>query len=79
MSTMGRLAFVHHPFTFDTPCSSFIYSLGCWVLPKYQTEQILSEYLWVWVTGLSMLLLYFAMYFILKLGPGGWVNGIPCK
>jgi len=44
-------------------------------LPKYQAEQLLSEYLWVWITGLSMLLLYIIMYLVLD----EWViidNGI---
>ena len=75
MSTMDQLTFVHS-LTSDIPSNSLIYSLGCWVLPKYQTEQIISEYFWVWFTGLNMLLLYSAMCLVLKFG---WANGTPCK
>ncbi|KAF9531285.1 hypothetical protein CPB83DRAFT_132739 [Crepidotus variabilis] len=42
----------------------------CWILPKWKTEQIVTEYLWVWLAALSMLILYTIMYCVMK----GWIN-----
>jgi phosphotransferase system glucose/maltose/N-acetylglucosamine-specific IIC component len=32
--------------------------LGCWILPQFQAEQILTVYLWVWLAALFMIILY---------------------
>jgi hypothetical protein len=39
--------------------------LGCWILPHYQSEHIVTEYLWVWLAGLVMLILYGIMFAII--------------
>ncbi|KAF8800227.1 hypothetical protein BYT27DRAFT_7263126 [Phlegmacium glaucopus] len=40
----------------------------CWILPKYKAEQIVTEYLWVWLSGLSMIILYGIMFAVIR----GW-------
>ena len=44
--------------------------LGCWILPQYQAERIVTEYLWVWLSGLVMLILYGIMFAIIR----GWLD-----
>jgi hypothetical protein len=41
---------------------------GCWILSKFKTEKIVTEYLWMWTAGLAMLILYPIMFFVMK----GW-------
>jgi hypothetical protein len=40
--------------------------LGCWILPQYQAERIVTEYLWVWLSGLFMIILYGIMFAIIR-------------
>jgi hypothetical protein len=50
-------------------------SLGCWIIPKFKAEAIVTEYLWVWFAGFSMLVLYTIMFLVMR----GWFiidNGI---
>ena len=46
------------------PLDSESYSslLGCWILPQFQVERIVTEYLWIWLAGLSMIILYGIMF-----------------
>ncbi|KDR67559.1 hypothetical protein GALMADRAFT_79777 [Galerina marginata CBS 339.88] len=47
----------------------------CWILEKYETELIVTEYLWVWVSGFSMIILYGIMFVVMR----GWFiidNGV---
>ncbi|CAA7260692.1 unnamed protein product [Cyclocybe aegerita] len=47
----------------------------CWIVTEYKVEQIVTEYLWVWVAGLSMAILYTLMFVVMR----GWFiidNGI---
>lgn len=39
--------------------------LGCWILPQFQAEQIVTEYLWVWLAGFFMIILYGIMFAII--------------
>jgi len=48
---------------------SFI-SLGCWILPHFQPERIVTEYLWVWLAGLFIIILYGIMFAIIR----RWIN-----
>lgn len=32
--------------------------LGCWIHKEYDTEQIIFEYLWMWIAAFTMLILY---------------------
>lgn len=43
---------------------------GCWILPNWRVEQIVTEYLWVWFSALSMLVLYTLMFCVMK----GWIS-----
>jgi hypothetical protein len=40
----------------------------CWIVNEFKTEQIVTEYLWVWMAGLVMAILYPIMYVVMK----GW-------
>ena len=40
--------------------------LGCWILPQFQAERIVTEYLWVWLAGLFMTILYGIMFAIIR-------------
>ncbi|KAF9523495.1 hypothetical protein CPB83DRAFT_862794 [Crepidotus variabilis] len=42
----------------------------CWILPNWRVEQIVTEYLWVWFSALSMLVLYTLMFCVMK----GWIS-----
>ncbi|KAF5328786.1 hypothetical protein D9619_011660 [Psilocybe cf. subviscida] len=47
----------------------------CWIEKRFKAEQIVTEYLWVWVAGLSMIVLYTIMFLVIR----GWFiidNGI---
>jgi len=37
----------------------------CWILPQFQAERIVTEYLWVWLAGLFMIILYGIMFAII--------------
>ena len=43
----------------------FFSLLGCWILPQFKAEQIVTEYLWVWLAGLFMIILYGIMFAII--------------
>ena len=49
------------------PLESESYSslLGCWILPQFQAERIVTEYIWVWLAGLFMIILYGIMFAII--------------
>jgi len=38
----------------------------CWILPRFEAEGIVTEYLWVWLAGLSMIILYGIMFAIIR-------------
>ncbi|KAH6906560.1 hypothetical protein BKA70DRAFT_1287996 [Coprinopsis sp. MPI-PUGE-AT-0042] len=38
----------------------------CWVVPFFKTEQIVTEYLYMWIAAFFMLILYVAMFVVLK-------------
>jgi len=40
----------------------------CWIKAPFKAEQIVTEYLWVWVAGLLMIILYTMMFLVMK----GW-------
>ena len=41
-------------------------SYWCWIVNKYKAEQIVSEYLWVWSTMVSLILLYGFMFLVIR-------------
>ncbi|KAH9484864.1 hypothetical protein JR316_0001766 [Psilocybe cubensis] len=41
----------------------------CWILQEFKTEQIVTEYLWVWSAGILMVILYGIMFVVMR----GWV------
>jgi hypothetical protein len=48
---------------------------GCWITEAFQAEKIVTEYLWVWVAGVVMTILYTIMFAVMR----GWFiidNGI---
>jgi hypothetical protein len=48
-------------------CHKLIEGLvGCWVGAKYLPERILGEYVWLWFTGLSSVVLYILLYFCIR-------------
>ncbi|KAF9050156.1 hypothetical protein BJ165DRAFT_1525431 [Panaeolus papilionaceus] len=38
----------------------------CWIQEDFPTERIVAEYLWVWISGFSMILLYGAMFLVVR-------------
>ena len=53
--------------------------LGCWILPQFQFERIVTEYIWLWLAGLFMIILYGIMFAIIhrwiKIAHGiQWLN-----
>ena len=44
----------------------YLIFLGCWILPQFQAERIVTEYLWVWLAGLFMIILYGIMFAIIR-------------
>lgn len=50
-------------------------NIGCWIEKRFKAEQIVTEYLWVWVAGFLMIILYTIMFLVIR----GWFvidNGI---
>jgi len=48
---------------------------GCWIKSEFKTEQIVTEYLWVWMAALLMAILYTIMFIVMR----GWFiidNGV---
>lgn len=41
-------------------------SIGCWIPSRFRTEQLLSEYLWVWLAAFSMIILYGIMFLVMR-------------
>lgn len=44
--------------------------LGCWITDEFKAEQIVTEYLWVWLSGFSMFILYGIMFAVIH----RWMN-----
>jgi len=42
----------------------------CWILPQFQAERIVTEYLWVWLAAFFMTILYGIMFAIIH----QWIN-----
>ncbi|KAF8674985.1 hypothetical protein RHS04_06957 [Rhizoctonia solani] len=38
----------------------------CWINPKYSTERLVGEYLWLWVAGFGNLLVYIPLFLLLR-------------
>jgi len=38
----------------------------CWILPQFPAEQIVTEYLWVWLAAFFMIILYGIMFAIIR-------------
>ena len=55
---------------FLTLKSVYLILLGCWILPQYQAERIVTEYVWVWLAGLFMIILYGLIFAIIR----RWIN-----
>jgi hypothetical protein len=67
--------FFHHVHLLLTKNLIVCRLLGCWIIPKFKAEAVVTEYLWVWLAGFSMLVLYTIMFFVMS----GWFiidNGI---
>lgn len=43
---------------------------GCWILATHESAQIATEYLWVWIAALSMLIFYPVMFLLMR----GWIG-----
>ena len=43
---------------------------GCWIKSEFKTEQIVTEYLWVWLAAFLMAILYTIMFAVMR----GWLN-----
>jgi hypothetical protein len=44
---------------FASPVFEFILRfLGCWITPQYPEERIALEYLWVWLTAFTNIIIY---------------------
>ena len=53
---------------------------GCYINSKYSTERIVADYLWVWVTGIVMVILYSYMAFTMyHAGLGPAIGAIMAK
>ena len=51
---------------FDRPT---VFSLkGCWIKSDFKKEQIITEYLWVWLAAVLMAILYTIMFGVMR----GW-------
>lgn len=49
--------------------------IGCWIEKPFKTEQVVTEYLWVWTAGVVMAILYTIMFVVIR----GWFiidNGV---
>lgn len=42
----------------------------CWITDEFKAEQIVTEYLWVWISGFSMIILYSIMFAVIH----RWMN-----
>jgi hypothetical protein len=49
----------HEPYYGDT-------GYWCWIIHKWEFEGIVTEYLWVWLAGFSMIILYGIMFAIIR-------------
>lgn len=38
----------------------------CWIVPEWRTEQIVSEYAWVWTAAIAMVVLYGIMFLVMR-------------
>jgi hypothetical protein len=41
---------------------------GCWIKSEFETEQIVTEYLWMWLAAFLMAILYTIMFIVMR----GW-------
>ena len=39
--------------------------IGCWILPTHKTAQLMSQYLYMWSTAITMVILYGVMFLIM--------------
>ena len=62
---MERRGTVSHV-SFCGPVSYQIDVKGCFVRTGFKTEQITSEYLWVWMAALLMTILYIVMFIVMR-------------
>jgi hypothetical protein len=53
------------------PNLSFIFILlGCWILPRFKAESVVTEYLWVWLAAIFMIIFYGIMFASIR----RWIN-----
>ena len=50
--------------------SVYLILLGCWILPRFRAEQIVTQYLWVWLAAFFMIILYGIMFAVIR----RWIN-----
>jgi len=55
---------------FIRPLIDIIQPKGCWIKPTYLAAQIVTEYLWVWLAGFVMLVLYSINFLLMR----GWIG-----
>ena len=58
--------------------SVYLILLGCWILPQFRVEQIVTQYLWIWLAAFLMIILYGIMFAVIR----RWFNithGIPWR
>ena len=62
--TMGIQGTVclYHFFVGFPQVDLYSFLLGCWIISKFETERIVTEYLWVWLSGFFMITLYGIMF-----------------
>jgi len=72
---MEKRGTVSHVFSGCSPCPYQINVQGCFLRQGFKKEQLITEYLWVWISAFLMAILYCIMFVIMR----GWFvidNGI---
>src|SRR5260221_13441009 len=67
---MGQLSSVRSFCLSICPLIDIIKPKGCWIKPNYLAAQIVTEYLWVWLAGFVMLVLYSINFLLMR----GWIG-----
>src|SRR6266446_356608 len=72
---MGMRAIVSHVFSDCGPLCVDGFLTGCWVRREFRALQLVTEYVWLWVSLILMAILYTIMFVVMR----GWFvvdNGV---
>lgn len=70
----GNTGFCMLFFLRRNPVNNFTNFVGCFITSNYTTERLMTDYVWAWLTGLAMVILYPIMAVVVCCWARGSVN-----